>query len=243
MKMNHLNGISMTGVMLLILAFVSWGCNGMYGLNGNGDVTTEQRQVAPFHGIEVGGAFEVELRHGDTESLSLEADNNLLQYITTEVKNGRLTVTTQRNIGHFEKLKAVITFKSLDEIDLHGAVELWGDKHMTFDDLSIEGSGATEMEMKVTVQKLILELSGSSEVTLTGTAAEVDAEMSGATDLKADDLETAALRMELSGAGEADVYVTERMDVTVSGAGDVRYRGEPKEVNEHVSGAGNIEKR
>jgi len=99
------------------------------------------------------------------------------------------------------------------------------------------------MEMKVTVQKLILELSGSSEVTLTGTAVEVDAEMSGATDLKADDLETAVLRMELSGAGEADVYVTERMDVTVSGAGDVRYRGEPKEVNEHVSGAGNIEKR
>jgi hypothetical protein len=228
-------------ITLTVAGFLS-GCNEIQGVNGNGNVSTEQRHVDPFSAIDVGGAFQIVLRQGDTVSLILEADENLLQHIITEVRNNQLEISTDRNIGRFEKLKAIITFKSLDEINLHGAVELWSEKSLNFNDLSIDGSGATEMEMTMTVQKLLLTLTGSSEVTLSGTAREVDSRMSGATDLKADDFETNILTMDMSGAGEADVYVTEKMDVTVTGAGDVRYRGEPQQINQNVSGAGSIEK-
>ncbi|MCX6235739.1 MAG: DUF2807 domain-containing protein [Bacteroidetes bacterium] len=227
-------------ILIVGFIFYSYGCCDIQ--HGNGKVVTEERSVDSFTGIDIGGAFQVVLKQGDREALTIETDENLLQYITTEVKDGILIISTEKDCIRFEKLKAYITFKTLESMEFSGAVELWSENSLNFNDLSIDASGASEIEMNLTAQKIEMELSGASELTLSGKVNEAIVEASGATEISAENLEIAICRMSMSGAGDARIYVTKELDVEVSGAGTVRYRGEPEKVNTQVSGAGDIEK-
>ena len=229
--------------MLIVgIVFYSYGCMDFHGTYGNGKVITEERSVNPFTGIDVGGAFQVVLKQGDKESLTIEADENLMECIRTKVEGGILVISTEKTIIKFEKLKVYITFKTLDQMDMSGAVELWSENSLHFDDLDIEASGASEVEMNFTAQNLNMDISGASEMNLSGKTSQATIDISGATDMSADDLEIETCHMTMSGAGDAKIYVTKELDIEVSGAGSVRYRGDPEKVNEHVSGAGDIDR-
>jgi len=211
-----------------------------FGEKGNGNVVKQDRDVSGFTSIEVSGAFTVYLYQGSSESLKVEADENLMEYIKTEVKGDRLEIYTEnKTIQKFTKMNIYLTFEELEMIDISGAVEIIGEDMMKFDELDLDGSGASEISLHMEVGVLNADFSGASEIELIGEAKSVSFEFSGASEIDAYDFVIEHCELDVSGASEARIHVTGNLEVDVSGAASVKYKGSPS-VESDVSGAGSV---
>ena len=228
-------------LMLLASTALMGSCIEITGIKGDGNVVKEERNVSGFTSLEVSGAFEVYLYQGKTEKLTLEADKNLMEVIVTEVKGDKLHIYTRENIKKATELNVYLTFEELEMIDISGAVSIEGEGVLEFDELYLDGSGASEIIMEMNVSSLHADFSGASEIELTGKAGSATFDFSGASELDALDFVIKHCELDVSGASEARVNVTENLEVDVSGAASVRYKGNPQ-VSQDVSGAGSIKK-
>ena len=213
------------------------------GERGSGNVVTETRQVADFGAIEVSYPAQVSVKQGGQESLTMEAEDNLLPNLKTEVRNGRLQIFYRREGGkHVNPTKSVkitITVKDLTDVEFTSAGEVIIEKLKT-DGLDVSLSGAGNLKLDdIQVKSLHVDLSGAGSGAASGSADDLDLVISGFGDFKAGDLHSKDARVNISGAGSATVWVDDELTAEVSGAGSVSYYGLAS-VNREISGVGGV---
>ena len=238
------NTFRILGLSLLTLLFIqtSLAAPIFGGERGSGNVIKETRDVSGFHGIEVGGAFEVILIKANKEKVVLEMDDNLLPYVSTKVFGGILEIDNKKDFRNPTELKVTIYYKSIDEIDLSGAASIYSEDIIKTESLEVEASGASDIELKLDVAFLEADFSGASKVEFSGRAESVEVEASGATVYRAIDLETESCEIDASGASVARIWVTEELSLEASGASSVRYKGSPSIDLISISGAASVRK-
>jgi len=228
-----------TLLFTIVILFAS--CS-VLGERGNGNVVKQERKVSAFDAIEVSGAFDVYLSLGSTQSVFVETDENLQPLIRTGVFGRTLKIDNKEPIHNPKCMKVFITVTDLKRIEVSGAVDIHTQNQLTLTELAIEISGATDAVLDIAVQKLEISSSGGSNLKLSGMANRVDLDASGAVDIRAYELLTEIVAIDISGAGEVEINVTKELTASVSGAGTVRYKGNPAKVDSDVSGAGSIKK-
>ena len=206
---------------LLLVLLLSAGCD-WHRIRGNGYIKTEERSVAPFSDVEAGGAYELQWHPGPI-SLRLTTDENLLEKVETVVKGNLLKIKTHGPLAPTHGLKILITSPSLTGASLSGAAR--------FDATQLAGPSFT------------LETSGASKITLAGRTNRLVASLTGASQLRAETLQTDDVEISVTGAGKAEVAVSNSLKASITGAGKVTYRGDPKSVKKEITGAGSIERR
>jgi hypothetical protein len=230
-------------VALTFLLTLQSGCTyGFGGIKGNGNVIKQDRQLGSFSALDVGGAFKVFLTQGDKEAVTVEADENLMDVISTEVRGNTLVIKTTEDIRDSEALNIYLTFKDLDEMEISGACQLTGENKMKFDNLDMDCSGASDVELKLAASKLTMDFSGASQIELYGSAEAVDLDLSGASSYDGYDLEADIYFVDISGASHAKIFVNKELSAEVSGAAGLKYKGDPVIKEHDVSGAGSMKK-
>jgi len=212
---------------------------------GNGNITTEERSVDDFNDVEVHGALDVYVRQGDEKAVRIEADENLMKYIITETHGNRLEVRTKQgyNLRPSRKMKIYVTSANFRHLDVSGACNIIGENKITSPDgLDLEVSGAGDIRMEADAPDLKASISGSGKVDLKGTTRNFELDLSGAGKATCFDLMSENTKVEISGAGSAEVFASVKLDAQVSGAGKVRYKGNATNVQQQISGAGNVKK-
>jgi hypothetical protein len=243
MKTLKIKQIAGFTVMLTFLLTLQSGCTyAFHGIKGNGNVVKQERQISSFSSLEVGGAFRVYLSQGDKESLTVEADENLLDVIKTTVLGNTLKITTSENVQDSEALNIYLTIVKLKEMEISGACKLTCETKLSLDDLDLECSGASDVQLKLAANDLEFDFSGASQVDMFGIANEVTLDLSGAADLDALELEAEKYSADISGAANAKIFVKSELSADVSGAASLKYKGEPKLLQTDVSGAGSLKK-
>lgn len=234
---------TMVIVLIVMAQFIS-SCSfaDPLSIRGSGNKVSEKREVNNFTGLDVSGGFEVVLTQGTQHSLTIEGDDNLMSEIITEVRGGELNIYTKGSVSPSVKMVAHVTFVNLEDIDISGAVKVTATNNLKFNRLSIEGSGASKVEFFAEISTLEADFSGASTVTMSGKANNLTVGCSGASKLYMAELQSEAASLELSGASYAEVWVTEKLSIEASGASDVRYKGEPKDINSDTSGASKVRK-
>ncbi|WP_162054044.1 head GIN domain-containing protein [Pontibacter pamirensis] len=210
-------------------------------LRGNGNIQTQDRNVSDFRGINVSGGFAVEITQGNQESLRLEADENLLSNIKSEVRNGVLHIYNEDGVTTKKGMKAYITMRELSSVDISGGVKVTGNSTFKTDALELDMSGASKVNLDINTDRLEADMSGASKIELTGRADEVDMDMSGASKVEAADLQAKRVKVEASGASKVRVYATETLDISASGATSISYKGSPS-ITAETSSAAKISK-
>lgn len=210
----------------------------------NAFATEQNRVVKNFTKVEISGGFDVTLTQGNAEKLIVEAEDEILPKIITEVKGSTLVISLEKNtsIQNKTNLKINLTFVNLDMIDLSGAVKITGTNAMKFSNLEIEGSGATEINLNLSATRLDCDMSGASKITLTGNSPEFDIDLSGASNLDAEEFKTKSCKIESSGASKARIFATDSFEVSGSGASSIYYAGNPASVKSDLSGASKLRK-
>jgi hypothetical protein len=210
-------------------------------IGGNGKVVSQQRNLTGFKAISIKGAYDVYLKKGNTESVTIEADSNLLSIIKTDLSDSLLDIYNLKTIIRSKELRLIITCPNLTSIDFSGATELSCDSGLVFKDLSINISGAGRIDMNLKLDNLTAIVSGGADLNFIGKANSLDVSITGAGNLDARGFETQKCKIDISGFGRAKVNVLQKLDVNISGAGKVDYYGNPV-VQQSVTGAGKIHK-
>lgn len=210
-------------------------------LRGNGTIKSQNRNVSGFTGIDVGGGFRVELVLGSKEGVRLEAEENLLNNIKTEVENGVLHIYNSESIKTKKAMTAYITVKELRSIEVSGGVKVTSNSTFKADAFNVNMSGGSAVALALNTNQLTAEMSGASKLQLTGIAGKITMDMSGASKVEAAGLEATHVKIDASGASKVQVYAKETLNVSASGASLVRYKGSPK-VTTDVSAAARVAK-
>jgi hypothetical protein len=222
-------------------------CDGLGGkrVHGNGNIKTEDRSVSDFKNVEVGGAAKILVSQGDHPAVKIETDENLLQYIEVRQEGNKIYIREKRgfNLRPTHEIRVYVTAAVFNSIDASGACDIIGETKITnAEALELQVSGAGDIKMEVDAPKLSAEVTGSGSVNLKGQTKEVSYELTGAAQAHCYDLLAENTKVEISGAGSAEVYASVKLDAQVSGAGEVKYKGNASTVNQHVSGAGSVHK-
>jgi hypothetical protein len=212
-------------------------------VTGNGNVISKERNAGNFTGVKVSSGIDVYLKQGTDMSITVESDENLHEYIITEVRNGVLNVYTDANIREAEKKRVYVTMKEIISISTTSAGDVIGETPVRSDRLALSASSAGDIKLEVSSKELKINISSSGNITLTGEADILEADLSSAGDLNAYDLKVREADISASSAGDADINVTEKLTARASSAGDINYRGNPKYIDSHSSSAGGIHKR
>jgi len=212
-------------------------------VSGNGNVVTKERKTEQFTGIKVSSGIDVYLKQGDNLSLTVEADENLHEYILTEVRDGVLNVYTDANIREAERTRVNVTIKEINSVKVSSAGDVFGQTPLKTETLDLSVSSAGDIKLEVYAKEIELDISSSGDMTLSGEADMLDADLSSAGDLNAYDLTVREAEISVSSAGNADITVTEKLSARASSAGDINYKGDPKYVDAQSSSAGGIKKR
>jgi hypothetical protein len=195
--------------------------------SGNKNVVTQDRQLSSFNAIDVGGAVNLMIQKGESQSVKIETDENLLDKITTEVSDEILKIGS-KGIKNATKTNVYVTTTILKALNAHGAVDVTGESLFEADEFTIEGSGASSVKMALDVNYLKSTISGASDVTLSGRAKVHKISVSGAGSLKAKGLVTEEADYLVEGAGDAFLNVTKNLKGETKGAGDVKFIGDPE---------------
>lgn len=194
------------------------------GLKGSGVEATEKRELATFNAISIDGGF-ILIAHVDpatTQRVEVRGDDNIVPEVVTTVTDGTLELTIDQWLVR-PKINTTIEVwvPSLSKVSVSGAVDLTAD--------GLHG------------ERFELAISGASSSKLSGKVDHFEVTSSGANTLHASELQAKVVKINVSGAGDSEVWASEQLDATVSGAGNVRYHGQPKDVQDDVSGAGSVE--
>jgi hypothetical protein len=210
-----------TIVFLGTCVVLAAGCH-LIGIQGNGHIKADERPVSPFANIDVRGAFTIEWQSG-TPSLRITTDENLLTYINSNVSGDTLHLRTREQIRPTHGVKVFISSPTRTGARMSGAVKL--------------------VAKQLTGPRFALEARGASQVSLDGNIDELLADMTGASELAANSLQTKTAEISTTGAGDAEIAVAETLKVVITGAGKVKYSGNPATIEKHVSGAGSIRQK
>lgn len=210
-------------------------------LKGNGNMQTQDREVSGFKGLDVSGGFEVYVMLGNNEGVRIEADENLLENIKTEVKGGVLHIYNEESITTKSTMKAFVTLRELNSLDISGGVKVISKSTFKTANFKMDLSGASNVQLALDTNKLTAEMSGASKIALTGKADQLVLDMSGASKVEAENLEAKNVKVEASGASKVKVFATESLAIDASGASHVWYKGSPS-ITSETSGGTRISK-
>lgn len=212
-------------------------------VRGSGNVATETRDVSGFDSVQVDYPARVLISQGASESLKVEAEDNVLPGLKTEVKGDVLRIYYKSQDGeHVNPTKmAVITITVTDlaALDFSSAGEAVVEGVQS-DDLSVSLDGAGNVKLnEIAVKDLSVNLSGAGSTTASGTADNLSLNISGFGSFNAKDLQCSTVSVNISGAGSATVWAEQQLSATISGAGSVNYYGSPN-VSQQISGVGDV---
>lgn len=214
-----------TIISLLSIALLVVGCTTInattQSIQGSGTIVTVERVVGDFTSIQVNMGADLILTQGNSESLRIEADDNLIEHIKTDFRNGRLLITTPQNINLEPSavIRVHVTFDALREIEILGRSNITGEN--------------------LNLRALTLNFSGSGSTRLSGTVDEQTIIIRGLATINNADLASRDVTIDISGNGIISVNGEDNLNIIVAGSGDIHYTGNPV-ITRNISGTANI---
>lgn len=210
------------------------------------DPNAEKRNVNGYHAISVSGGIDLYISQGN-ESVAVSAsETKYRDLIKTEVKDGVLSIwydyKNSDRIKGDRKLKAYVSFKTLDKLTGSGGSDIDVDGAISVNSLKLDISGGSDFKGKVETGELVIEASGGSDVDISGTVKKLDINASGGSDFSGYQLSTDICNLEASGGSDVEITVNKELNATASGSSDISYKGNAVVKKVKSSGSSSIRK-
>ncbi|MGZ3764268.1 MAG: head GIN domain-containing protein, partial [Mucilaginibacter sp.] len=185
-----------------------------------------------------------------TESVKVEAPDNVIDHIITEVSGGVLKIYNKHDdgfhwgdlFGSHKKMAIYVTAKDLNSISVSGSGDIFFKEGIHTNSLKLRVSGSGDMTGRVDVKTLETSISGSGDIKISGRADNSTVSVGGSGDFSGRGLVTINTAVRVTGSGDASVNASSKVDASVSGSGDIKYTGGAKNVSSSKSGSGDIER-
>jgi len=191
---------------------------------GSGRIVTQVRNVSDCTGINLKYAGAVYLTQDNEQSITVEADDNIIDQVITRNENGVLSVGLQDGSYSDVKVKIYVSLKSIESI-------------------SINGAGNITVQNQIASNNVACSINGAGDISLKGSGSNLDCRINGAGNINAFDFQSKNCTAKINGTGNCTVNVSEYLDAAISGVGNITYDGNPKLVKSSISGIGKISRK
>lgn len=211
------------------------------GIDGKGPVVEKELQLSNFSGVSLNISADVYLKQGNTQSVRVSAQQNIIDLLETNVEDNIWKIKTEENIDDHAPIKIYITVPRMTYVKLSGSGDIYTENTFTGNDVVEVGiSGSGDLRFKTTARSIQAAISGSGDIELDGSTEDLSISISGSGDIDAKELMSGNCEVRISGSGGAKVHATKNLNVRVSGSGDVYYKGSPN-VQSRISGSGDLQ--
>jgi hypothetical protein len=204
----------------------------------------EERQVnGNFDEISVSSGVDLILKQGDTFEIIVEADEDVINELVTELKGNRLNVYLDGGVFNWffnAETKVYVTLPEVSKLFSSGGADLKSAGEIRTDRLEINSSGGADAEVSVSANTVILHCSGGADIRVDGNTDILKAESSGGADIFAKELHAKKVFASSSGGADLEVYVEEEIEASASGGADVDYYGPGKDLKISETGGGDV---
>lgn len=213
-------------------------------LKGNGIVEKETRSLSSFNEIEINSVLNVFLKQSDIESVTVESDKNLIPYIKTYVKDGRLIIDVKDKfkLKSSTKLNVYVSLKNLTNLINNSVGNVKSENRLSLSSLNIMNNSVGNLELDLSCNSLNAELNSVGDVTFRGNANNANIQNNGVGNLKAGDMTAEVLLIENNSVGNSTVSASRELYIESNGVGNVLYTGNAELKKSESNGVGKIKK-
>jgi hypothetical protein len=213
-------------------------------INGSGNVTSAERSPGTFTNIKCSGSYDAQVTQGSPASIKIEADDNLLPYIITQVNGNELHIHTRDdvNIKPSAKIKLYITTDKIEAFSLSGNGDVSSTNKLTGGDhLDLDISGSGNMHFDVNTPTIHSNISGTGDIYITGETRNSRIDIAGSGNYHAEDLKAENASVHIAGSGDARLFADSTLDINIAGVGNVYYKGNAS-ITQNIAGSGKIKR-
>jgi hypothetical protein len=214
-------------------------------ITGSGNLVTQEETVTGFDKVTASHGFNVDVSQGDTFSVIIRVDDNILEHVDVSKKGNTLRIGLKRNRNYRLKnatLEAAVSMPTLVELELSGGSHASITGYISTEDFDADLSGGSHLRGDIEAENAEFGLSGGSHLTLSGSAQDLKLDASGGGQIDLGDFSVVDANVEMSGGGWATVNVSSRLDVDASGGSHVQYIGNPTLGDIDTSGGSSVER-
>ena len=233
--------IKLTTFLLLLVTTTSCFMDVLEGIKGNGEVVSEDRTISSnFSEIIVQQGIQVYLTQGNSTSLKVEADENILDILRTEVKNNQLKIYFDKNVYKASSRKVYLTTNDISKIETSSGAFVKTENTIETTALQLDSSSGSSIKIYVNANEISSSTSSGATIDIYGKTKEFSASSSSGSAIDADKLETINATANASSGANIDLNVTGKLIAKASSGGDIDYEGNPSEVNKDTSSGGSV---
>ena len=205
---------------------------------------TEYRKVKDFSGIKVSAGIDLYITMGETEEVKIVADDDIIDEIVTEVKDGTLRIYMKQNNWFNWSVrgsrKAYVTVKELVAINASSGSDVRSENTLKGESLKVKASSGSDVEIDIFYKNFSLDTSSGSDAKISGKVKTFKAEASSGSDIKARNLESVICKLRASSGSDITVSVSGELYAKASSGGDIRYYGNPEIRDTDESSGGDV---
>lgn len=261
--------------LIFIISLLFVGClntttiisDGLTLIEGNGNVITEQRKTPKsFDKIDVSSILKVELEQAPDYEIIVEADDNIIPYILTEVHGGTLKIHFDNvSVKNIKEAKVYVKMPNISELRASASSEIKTEKPIKSEDLVLRTSSVADMVLaEVRAKSVVMEAGSSSDIKIEDiyTAAceiqssstagieinhiesdKIDLSASSSSDIEMDKVFTKSFFAESSSTADIEVkYIqSDKIDLIAGSSSDIKLKGKAMNLSAKTSSTATID--
>ena len=225
---------------LLSLPLLFTSCIFSPTMKGNGNVVKEERELDAFDEIKASRGINLYLTQGEARALVIEADENLVDVIETEVVGDELIIRSTANVKNAKSFKVYVTAPEFEAIKATAGCNIYSENELSTDELELKASAGSNIKLEINATTVNASSSAGSNIKLEGLAEDFYGQASSGSNIKAEDLKAKKAEVKVSSGANIWIRSDKRLEAHASSGGNIFYAGNPAETDVHKSSGGNV---
>jgi hypothetical protein len=213
-------------------------------IKGNGNIITTTLPIEQeFHSIQNNSCADIIYNDSPDYRVEVTSDSNLVEFVKIDILLGKLNISMKDGSYKFTRLQIHVFCPILNDIYISGSghFECQNDSMLKGENVMLRVKGSGVMNVKIACQNLNTEIKGSGDIKCRGYCEDAIITIQGSSDFKGRLLQAKNVIATSQGSGDINVNVSESLQATVKGSGDIIYVGNPNiNVKSKIIGSGKI---
>ena len=212
------------------------------GMRGSGNIIKETRQLSEINSMAVAGSIKVDVKNGSVPSLTVEADDNIMPYIVTNVSDKNLSIKLK---GIYNLRNATVNIHliipTISTITTSASAEIRSsDIIKNIEKVSFKASSGSLINVNVDAPSVFAHASSGADIILTGRTKNLTAESSSGSKVNLFALQAENALASASSGATISIFASVGLNASASSGGNIRYKGGATSVVKNVSSGGSV---
>ncbi|NRD20482.1 DUF2807 domain-containing protein [Winogradskyella eckloniae] len=239
--MTTLTRIIVTSIISMLMFSCNFSMQLGEGVSGNGNVIKDERPIQNnFDKIKVSQGLDVHITQSSTPSLTVEADENLMDLIMTDIEDGTLKIYSSENIRRATSKKVLVNVESIASIKATSGSDVLSKNTIAVDQLELQTTSGADINLDVKTNHLDCNATSGSDITLSGETTTLNASATSGSDINAQHLKAETSNVKATSGADISVNTSKALTAKATSGGDIRYSGNPEKIDKTDTSAGSV---